>query len=182
MNSGKNRIKYMLLLTFAALSLGSFSCSENSDNPEDKEAQLMSLSDIRNSTGYAWFDLEYNAYTPDTAVISNIKTAYSGTGQEFLIFVNPSCACVGTQKRFPAIVRVLTDAGISEDKFKIYSMLVYNAPHPYKSAFTMERLPTLMVMNNGAAKYSVLDSLDFHHAYYPSDSVTIEQFILKGIQ
>ena len=155
-------------------------CTDETSSSSDKEAEQLTIEQLRKSPGYAWFDVEYNQYIPDTNVIKVIKDSLKNNQRDYLIFVNPTCACTGTQKVFPALIKVLNQCGIYEPQFKVYSMLKAENKHPYMSMMKINVLPAAFMLRNGAAACSIVDT--FNTLNSTANKQTIEQCLLNGIR
>jgi hypothetical protein len=170
----KRNIKYLILVSIMVL------ISSCSDDSGPRNAVFTQLNDLVSSPGFEWFQPEFEAYVPDTSVISQIKTALKTSNKSFVLFVNPSCACVGTQKQFPAAVKVLKEAGINEPNFKIFTFTTVEDLHPYLNQFKVRVLPCLFTMQDTISTYSVIDSLN---KYSQIDTLArIENYLLKALK
>lgn len=175
----KTLIYLKSFLLILAITFVLVACNSNINNPDDKPAILVSLTEIENEPGYIWFPLEYQSYKPDSVRVDSIKKAYNLTTDSVLIFVNPSCSCSGTVKQFPDIMKILLKAGFPESQCKIYSMLSYRAPHPYTSMLTLHQLPAAFLLRNNKVVYSVFDSLTAYQGL-TTDTLSIEEYVLKA--
>ena len=144
----------------------------------------MSLDQLENEPGYQWLAGQISAYQPDMTVINKIKSIIDTTTYSFLIYVNPSCACSGAQQQFPAAVKILQSCGVTEPRFRIYSMISENDIHPYMTHLKLIMLPTFMIMKDSSALYSVIDSIPIFERRDPNPVVpyTIENVLLMGLQ
>ena len=174
-------MKFTLFIVFTLISLILFSCKE--DIPP-REATYMPLNQLENEPGYSWLPGEINAYQPDISIINKIKAITDTTNYTFLVYVNPSCACSGTQKQFPATIKILQSCGISEPRYKIYSMISENDLHPFMTHLKLKILPTFMIMKDSNAIYSVIDSIPVFERRDPNPVVpySIEKVFLMGLQ
>lgn len=139
---------FMIMLVIGMMALSS--CTETT-NPTNS-ATLLTMTDLTTSAGYAWFDAEKANYSPDDSKVNSIKSAYQQKNQKIYFFVNPSCSCDGTKKTFPHAIRILKDAGISDDRIIIYSMKSYTDDHPLKDKFTLRGLPSMFITVNDDLK------------------------------
>jgi len=126
------------------------SCTTNTE--PTSSATLLTLSQISNNAGYAWFDAEKSIYTPDDSKVRDIKQAFNNKNQKIYFFVNPSCSCDGTKKTFPHAIRILKDADIPDDRIVIYSMKSHTDDHPLKDKFTLRDLPSIFITVNDVIK------------------------------
>ncbi len=179
--SNQSYISYKLIssLMFVLSMLLLGSCSNTS---EPRDAQLTQLNTLRTSPGFEWFDPYYNSYTPNPTAISQISTLLKKDSLYFIMFVNPSCSCTGTQQDFPATMKILQAAGIKEAQYGIYTMIGQGDKHPYMDRFKVNKLPSLCLMTGSTLKYSVMDSLNYYELMYPDTSYTIEDFVFKALK
>lgn len=168
------------LITLFVLLL--FSCSETANQYETKR---LTLSELRTAAGFSWFPVEYDAYSPDENIVNQIEQIYNASQHRFFIFTNPSCACIGTQKYFPSVIKTLIEAGVSENNFEIYSTPTLNTTQPYDKWFKLNGLPATFTMKISGADtsfYSVFDSLETAKFHKPDTSDHIEHFILYSLR
>ncbi|MFM8456087.1 MAG: hypothetical protein ACKOAK_04910, partial [Ignavibacteria bacterium] len=71
----------LLILSMTILS----SCTTNTE--PTSSATLLTLSQISNNAGYAWFDAEKSIYTPDDSKVRDIKQAFNNKNQKIYFFV-----------------------------------------------------------------------------------------------
>lgn len=147
----------------------------------EREATLLTIQQLKFTPGYEWYDMEYQAYTPDPLTISQIKNILQTKDFNYLIYVNPSCACTGTQKQFPGIMKVLLESGVPESKFEIYSMLKTTNNHPHMNKIKVNDLPAFFVVRDSLALSSVLDTLSARKAINPNYDPKIEDLFLEII-
>lgn len=169
---------YSLLLVIL-LTISIISCS---DDNEPRNAQFITLAELRVTPGYEWFDPEYNNYQPDQTVIDSIKNQIQNSDDEFILYVNPSCNCSGTQVLFPASVKVLYEAGINEPRFKIYTMYNKTDNHPYMNNFTVTDLPSFFTVIDTLPQYSINDSLRTYLQIRPDSTWRVEDFVFRAIK
>ncbi len=142
-----------LIRSFLAICIGMFVLSSCTTNTEPSgSATLLTLTEISNNAGYAWFDAEKTLYVPDDSKIRVINEQFKNKNQKIYFFVNPSCSCEGTKKTFPHAIRILKDAGIADDRIVIYSMKSHTDDHPLKNRFTLRGLPTIYITVNDNVK------------------------------
>ena len=138
-----------LLRSLMAICLGIFVLSSCTSTTEPNgTATLLTLNQISNNAGYAWFDAEKTLYVPDDSKIREISANFKNKNQKIYFFVNPSCSCEGTKKTFPHAIRILKDAGIPDDKIVIYSMKSHTDNHPLMDRFQLNGLPTIFITVN----------------------------------
>ena len=166
---------YALLSIIALVLLQS--CTEPVPPVEEPTAKLMTIDEIKNTHGFTWYQKGYDKYSYDSSLIKELKSKLMNTDKSFLIFVNPSCACVGTQEYFPAIVKILQNAGVNENKFKVYTTRTPEEKNPYNNILKINYLPAFFVMQNEVPLKSVLDSIVIYKETKPQ--ITIEESLLK---
>ncbi len=153
------------------------SCTEEIVPPPAVEAKLMTISEIKTTKGFTWFEKGYDKYNIDTNIVKAIKSKLANTEKTFVVFVNPSCACTGTQEHFPAVVKILNNAGINEPTFKVYTMSNPEVKNPYSDILKINVLPSFFIMQDNVPTKSVFDSLEVYKvAKY---TITIEESLLK---
>ncbi len=175
----KTHKKTYIFIFLLAISFALFSCSDD-DTP--RNAQFITLEDLRFTPGFEWFDEEYNNYQPVQSVIDSISNAIKDNNKEFILYVNPSCACTGTQKMFPASIKILLEANINEPQFKIYMMYHETDNHPYMDHYKVKNLPCFFTLTNDLPDYSIYDSLGFYNESVPDSTFRIEDFVFKAIK
>lgn len=172
------RVKFHIIALFF-VSFILLSCSEN-NSPGN--AQYITLNQLRITPGYEWFDSEYNSYTPKQDVIDSIKKQFADSQADFILYVNPSCNCSGTQLTFPASIKVLHEAGIDEPRFKIYTMYNQSDNHPYMDNFKVISLPSFFTLIDSLPRYSINDSLSYYMLHRPDSTWYIEDFVYRAIK
>lgn len=124
----------------------------------DSQAQLLSLQELTEAPGYAWFPAEMSTFTPRAPYVEQIATNFATNSSKVCIFVRPSCSCTGTQKLFPQIIKSLMAANVDMSKVEIWSMRSTTDAHPYQPGVTISDLPTIWVFRNGVPTTSISDS------------------------
>jgi hypothetical protein len=147
----------------------------------EKDATLLTIEQLRFTPGYEWYDLEYQSYTPNPVTIAQIKNVLMTKDFNYYIYVNPSCACTGTQKQFPSIMKVLIESGVSQNKFEIYSMLKTSYNHPYKNRLRINDLPAFFVVKDSIPLISVIDTLAIRKGNNANYEPRIEDLFLELI-
>lgn len=142
----------------------------------------LTVSELQIATGYEWFQIRVDEYIPSQAVIQNIKQSFDTTKHKFVIFAKPSCSCEVQQKIFPQSMKVIFEAGISEQYFEIYSMPRITLDQPYSSVYTVMYLPAVVLFEHGIPKYSVIDTINKIKMYYPDSTIIIENQILESLK
>ena len=156
----------------SVLGLLLWACTQ-STQPE-YTAERLTLEQLRTTPGFAWFDAEFQAYQPDTALVAQIRAAYVPGQHRFYVYVKPTCSCVGTQKLFPHFLRVLAEAAVRAEDCEIYAMHGTGDKHPHQGWLHIERLPSFYIAYGGEIRGSILGEL-------PPDK-TLEQVILEALR
>jgi hypothetical protein len=168
-------------LIFSALAIVSFSllqsCTEEVAAPEGQQATLMTIDQIKTTKGYTWYQSGYDNYNVNKNFMDQVKAKLMNTDKNFVVFVNPSCACVGTQEQFPSAVKILQNAGINEPTFKVYTMKYPEMKNPYTNILQVKYLPALFIIKDNVALKSVFDSLHVYKNINPD--ITLEEAFLK---
>lgn len=175
-------MKYIYILAISFIVVLFIACTETTNEPK---TTLMTLEELKSTPGFEWFSPEFNDYTPEKDIIDQIENLYSPTNHKFYIFANPSCACTGTQKTFPSILKTLVESGISETNFEIYSIPTALSAQPYEHRFKLSSLPaafTMRIKGSDTTYYSIIDTLDSVRSANPSTNEKIEHFILHSLQ
>ncbi len=171
-------IKSLIALALVAISFLSMqSCTEQLAEPDTDQAKQLTIDEIKTTKGYTWYQKGYDKYTYDINVVNEVKAKLQNSGKTFLLFVNPSCACVGTQEHFPSAVKILQNAGISEPVFKVYSMTYPAMKNPFTNILKINYLPALFIMKDNVALESVFDSLYVFRDKNPK--ISLEESLLK---
>lgn len=144
-----------------------------STQPEST-AERLTLEQLRTTPGFAWFEAEFQAYRPDTALVAQIRSAYVPGEHHFYLYVKPTCSCVGTQKLFPHFLRVLSEVGVRTEDYEIYAMHGAEDRHPHQSWLHVERLPSFFITRGGEIRGSISGEL-------PPDK-TLEQLLLEALR
>lgn len=166
--------------TLAALMLAFLSSCSDDDNIRD--ATFLTLDELVNTPGFEWFLPEYNNYQPKQDIIDSIKTRITINHDLFILYMNPSCACTGTQKQFPAAVKILNQAGIDEPRLKVYSMYRPIDRHPYQALYNVRELPAIFTVRDSLPMYSIIDTLALYEYIYPNIQWKIEDIIFRALQ
>jgi len=140
-----------LLVTVLVLS----ACS--STEPDSAQAQQLSMQELTEAPGYAWFPAEMQSYTPRDVYVQQVSANFNAD-QKVCVFVRPSCSCTGTQKLFPQIIKTLTASGVDMSKVEIWSMRSESDRHPYMSNVTITDLPTIWVLSKGNPMHEIIET------------------------
>ncbi len=146
-----------LLLSFGCIAIAAIMAACSNTDTEYRD-ELITVQQLNTTAGYAWFPAETATYTPDAAMVNQIRTEFDTTQHKLLIFVKPSCACRGTQKLFPQVMKSLMQADVPMRKVEIYSMRSSGDQHPYMKDITLTALPAVYVLRNGEIKRIIVDN------------------------
>lgn len=169
------------LYIVALVSLFVISACENA--PVANDGKLVTIDGLKKEPGFAWFDNEVAAYSPDSNTVKLIKTGFNKSSDKFYLFVKPSCGCVGTTKRFPNFYRVIKEAGIADSNLIIYAMSEPKDNCPLLStlnySIVLTELPSFYRVKNGVPNYSIMDT--FNLRYASNMKPTIESVIKESL-
>lgn len=169
----------MRKILYTAFIAGLFLAYSCDDNPTQSEAKPATLLEISERPGFNWFYTEIEDYTPDQNIVAQIEANYDEESEEIYMYVNPSCTCPGNHTYFPKLVKVLQEAGISESKFKLYTMTSEKNKYPMSEVYTINDLPAFAVYRDGVPVYSINDTIT---ADVLADKVqSIEKYLLTAI-
>lgn len=145
----------LLVLALAALVVLS-SCSTT--EPTELTAEQITIEELTKTPGYAWFNAETNAYTPDPAAVAEVRAAMEAAPERRVcVFVKPACTCRGTQRLFPQVMKTLMAAGVNMNRVEVWSMRSATDRHRYENMFTLTELPSIYVLENGTLRSKVSD-------------------------
>lgn len=120
-------------------------------------AQQLTVTELNETPGYAWFPAEVSQYTPNADMVSTVKTAFDPSTEKIAIFVKPGCSCRGTTRLFPQIMKTLLDANVDMSKVEVWSMRGLTDKHPYQPTITITDLPAVYVFRNNLIVAEVHD-------------------------
>lgn len=172
-------MKKISLLLVAVAFIALSACSENSVSPTD--AELTTVSKLEATPGFGWLTDELNNYQPNQDYIDQIRNSFQPSTQKFLIFVKPSCSCVGTHQQFPAFVKTMMAAGIPDSCYQIYAMTALSSVHPYQNMINLKQIPSFILMNNQQAVYSVEDTITTRSGMVPVENNTVEAVVAESL-
>jgi hypothetical protein len=138
------------------------------------------LTETQISTNYIWYGPNMAEYTPDVALINEIKNLFKPGEHKFLIYFKPSCQCPETLQLFPETMKVLHAAGIPDSNIKIYSIMSPTTSFPEQDLFKIKDLPMVMLMKNQLPVYSVIDSLTYTKTEL-KDTLSVEAFTKRAL-
>ncbi len=172
----------ILLAVGILLSLIFISCQDLFPDPEVpvQDAVKLTKSELKNTTGYEWFNGYWTLYKPDATIADEISLTFDTTIHKIIIFIEPQCSCKELVRTPADLVKVLDIANISEEYYEIYSMGSVKSKHPFEDKLTIKSLPQVHLLKSGEFVYSVLDTFDFYSAR--NQSTTIESIILKALK
>ncbi|MCX7908042.1 MAG: hypothetical protein N2560_00790 [Ignavibacteria bacterium] len=166
--------------TFFLVLLFIFVSCEVSD--VDKTAKLVTISELFSlAPGFEWFPYEFNKYLPDSTVSKQIDSLWKLKRYRFILFVNPSCNCEGTQVVFPMIAKCLKSGNVPDSAIIIYSMLNTSYTHPYVEKFKVRSLPSCFTEIDSSKYFSVVDTFDLYKLKFPG-KFQMEHIILLSLQ
>jgi hypothetical protein len=128
--------------------VGLFLAACSTQGPSDS-AQQLTYSELTTTPGYAWFQAEMAAYTPNASMVDSVRAHYNASEQKVCVFVKPSCSCTGTRRLFPRTVKTLQAAGVDMNSVEFWSMRTSADKQPYDPGVSIKALPTIVVMRNG---------------------------------
>lgn len=167
------------LIIFIPLLIALFYGCETTTS-SNNEASLLTINQLNTTPGYEWYDVYFNKYKPDPTIIAQISKNYQNN--KFNIYVNPSCACSGTQFLFPSLMKCLISAGIPESNISIYSMIDAGYKHNMMDKYSVKILPSCFINKNGNY-YSIIDSLNKYQVLNPTDTLNlVEKAILNSLK
>ncbi|MCS7176833.1 MAG: hypothetical protein NZ960_04305 [Candidatus Kapabacteria bacterium] len=137
-------------------------------------AERLTLQALRSTPGFAWFEAEFQAYQPDSALVQQIRAAYVPGQHRFYAYVEPTCSCVGTQKLFPRFLRILHAAGVPEGECEIYAMHTAADRHPHQHWLHIQTLPSFFITRGQEILGSIAGGLP--------PGKTLEQVILEALR
>jgi hypothetical protein len=143
-------------IAVSALLLFSYGCTQETG---PIAAEPIAISQLQTSPGYTWFVEEMNIYTPRTNFVTLTQTAFT-QNHKIVVFVAPSCACTGTKKLFPHLIRTLTASGVPEANIEVWSMTKASNTHPYQSTIQVTSLPWISVFRSDTLR-ATINELDY---------------------
>jgi hypothetical protein len=153
-------MKVRNILLFAAIFLVAalaYQCTENVSG--DENAILSTEKSIVSIPGYDWYPSVKDMYHPDTNIIKQIKQEFDPLRHRFIVFSKPACSCDDKQRLFANGMKVLDTAGIDSSHFELFSVRSNKTNHPYMNLFTLNFIPSMILLVDGIPVYSVIDSV-----------------------
>lgn len=172
-------IKLILLSAVVAL----FVVSCDSPTVPEFKTQEVTLDELSETPGFIWFRPSYNIYDSEPSIIKQIKETVKPE-DTFYFFAMPTCDCKFNQYFFPYAVKVLTDAGIPANQYKLIALKDKDANHPYSDFIKLNDLPDIFLVRNNKVVYSIGDTVKLRgndSAYIKQGLHRIEQVILEAI-
>ncbi len=146
------------------------------------EAELVSESEIMTTPGFEeWYQTDLDAYSPDPAVINDIKTVFDSDKHKFILFASSCGTCVGDQSDFALMMKIIHEADIPASDYQLYSIAKATYKHPYELRFALNFLPSCFILKDEEAVYSVADTMIYMKYKYPDGVPTYEQLFLSGL-
>ncbi|MCX6155518.1 MAG: hypothetical protein NT007_15305 [Candidatus Kapabacteria bacterium] len=144
-------------------------------------AAKLSMNGLKQTSGWMWLGEIYNSYKTDSALILKIKAAFKPGVHRIYCFTNLTCSCAPNIKVFGNCLRTMTDAGISETNFEIYSMPDTSYSYPYSTKFKINFIPAVFIMKDSIVVYSVIDSFMKVQDINLDSNLAIEPFLYQGL-
>jgi len=136
------------------------------------EAQKLSVTELTQTPGFAWFVAEVNSYVPNSVHVDRVRTSMAAApDKKVFIFVRPACSCRGTQRMFPQVMKTLMSAGIDMGRIEVWSMKTTTDSQPYASMFTVNQLPSFFVVENTTLKAALGDDFTTNYNESNADSL-----------
>ncbi|MGA0046171.1 MAG: hypothetical protein ACO3I4_07945 [Candidatus Kapaibacteriota bacterium] len=148
----------LLIRSLLAIVLVGFVGSSCTTTSPDSQAQQLTLQELTESPGYAWFPAEMTTYTPRAPYVAQVAANFDAQSTKVCVFVRPSCSCTGTQKLFPQVIKTLMAAGVNMDNVEIWSMRSITDTHPYQSVLAIDDLPEIWILRDGAAGKHIVEA------------------------
>lgn len=145
------------ILLLAAFTISMFGVTSCTTEAPPTDAQLMTIQELNSSAGYAWFPSETSLYTPNAAIVNQLKTSFDTNTQKITVYVKPACSCKGTQKLFPQVMKTLFAANIPMRCVTIYSMRSSADKHPMMDKFVVSTLPVFYITRNDSIRSSIVE-------------------------
>lgn len=152
-----------------------YQCTENLS---DEEIAIPGTEEsIADMPGYEWYQSVKDMYHPDTTTIKLIKQEFEPRRHRFVLFSKRGCSCDEKQRLYPHGMKVLDTSGIDSSLFEIFSVISNKTNHPYMNLFTLNFIPSMILLVDGIPVYSIIDSVVFNTKDYK-----IEVEILKALK
>ncbi len=177
------------ILSFAVaamLILSAAGCNTTTDPNSD--GVQMTVTQLFDTPGYSWMRSEVASYSPNPAVVSEIAAEFQAKKQKVYLYVNPSCTCTGTKKRFPQTIRTLQEAGLTENDIVIVSMRSSKDKQPFSDRFTVRGLPSFFITRAETPVFAiqtvneVLIANPLASPDKPAESAIMEDVLLEGFK
>ena len=149
------------------------------NNDTIEKATKFSIDEVKNTPGFHWFQIEYDTYSYDSAIVDSIGDCFEKDELKIIIFASPGCYCGSLYTRFPQLIKILDGANISENNYEVYvtddtgNKLRFE--HPYSNLLNVNTLPAFYLLKSDDSYYDVL--LQVNTKY-----ISIEEALLTGIK
>ena len=169
----------MKKIIFTVCVLVLFSACEN--NKIENFARKTTVEDIKQNPDFAfWFLSGYKNYNVSQILSQEIQDNFDAEKHSFLIYTAPDCLCGSDYLKFPAFIKVLDSAGISEDFYQIFIVQNVATQHPYSEIFKLNSIPAFAILKDGKFIYSVSDTLlQYNFTVEPNK---LQEVFLEGLQ
>jgi|DewCreStandDraft_4_1066084.scaffolds.fasta_scaffold00565_17 hypothetical protein len=169
-------MKNLKLLLLVALILVSCSTQESEYNTE-----RMTLEQIRTDWRFYGFDIYYQQYRIDSALLSEFKTSFNPNNFKFLFFTSPACyTCGKLDSLIPFALRIIKEAGFSDSCFEIYHTPALNAHHPYETKLKLTAIPSAFSFDRNVKFYSIIDT--YRIRKIDSASLKLENILIESVK
>lgn len=168
----RNILLFAAIFFVAALA---YQCTENVSG--DENAILSTEKSIVTIPGYEWYNSIKDLYHPDTTTIKLIKQEFDPQRHRFIVFSKPACSCDEKQRLFAHGMKVLDTAGVDSSHFELFSVKSNKTNHPYMNLFTLNFVPSMILLVDGIPVYSIIDSVVTNSSDY-----NIEVEILNALK
>ena len=155
------------------------SCDDNSVQPN---AEVMSIEQLQNLTGYAWIGTTMATYKPDSTILEEIKPLLDSNSQFFTIFTKSCGPCASSSQQFAEIIRILQICNFPESHYQIMVMNSVSNTHPYQEMIHIKTLPTVMLLKYNSPIYSLTDTLTKSIDLQLQYPVKSEELLLEALK
>lgn len=142
-----------LVIICSIVLVGVFAGGCPSDAPESV-AQQITVEEMTLTPGYSWFPEEIKVYKPKAEFVTVTHDKFTAE-HKIVIFVKPACACDGTKKLFPHIIKTLQSANVDMKNVEIWSMRTNADKHKYQPGIQITTLPLVKVFRNGVVSGTI---------------------------
>ena len=135
--------KILFILTLVFLT----SCSDNATDNKDKSASRVDLIAVQTYPGFLDFKSTYDSYIPNSDYVDSLKMVFNSSEDNIYIYLKPECDCNATLQIFPRMMKVLGEAGISQDNIFMYVMEDESYSYPESGILSISYLPQFFTQN-----------------------------------